>query len=912
MKQKLKPLLIFSGLTLALMLSAALIHNYQHLRNKRLPGFNTFLMQAYQELATFYDAGVVLVNSLVMAVQSTEPPKQSALRSIHIRVEKGSLENILSNIPTPASNVPKYAKKRYFNAWLKYPDDKWRRIKYRMRGRSIWHYDIEKPSFRLKLRKSNPINFLRHINLVSPEDRPMLANIVADDLARSMGVMAHVSEMVRLFINGRFAGVYQLQTREDEEMIRLNGRIPGPIYDAKYLKETWAKEDFEIIAEDKWLKELQVEPMQAMTDAIYMEPSPEKYDHLWSSIDFDKFANWHAVITLAGGLHSNWYHNQTFYFDPSRGLLEPIINDVNGHGMVTYPTTWRRILKPFKPDFHSPINELNFPLLDVALRDPRFHHARNKALYKALTGVGSLQSQTKLMQSYFKAMDPDVYADRHKGAIQATFGGLMRVPYSNGQYEESKLHMSEWINNRNGFLMDLLEKTSVRAVISRQPRNNQTFFVLEVDGDAAVTFNPSAFGKALWADRTLVGAPRDKVEKVELLHPGFKKDTNFYDNYYFFFFKRVPNHFLASGVQRYLFAADTDHESVAKALKGAFSNSLSGNRVKAEIAWSDDPAPLEVAYNSVSIHPWLFPEPATNTVAIGPGQVTLTHDLLVGPQQRLEVEPGTELRLGAGVSIISRGEIHMAGTADKPIVIRRLHDDQAWGAIVIQGEMAKNSRIEFARISGGSLEKAGNIPYSGMVNVHWADGFRLENSTLEANDLSDDTLHIVHSVFSISQTTLNNCFGDCIDLDYAKGTIENLQISNAGNDGVDFMTSDAKIRNASVIGSKDKGFSVGEMSNVTATEGVIRETAIGIAVKDRSTLSLNDWTLDSNDIGIDVYKKNWRYGGPGKADLTEIRFNANRLDIRAAKNGEVKLRGMGLPPVTEGEGSIRTIVEPRT
>ena len=58
------------------------------------------------------------------------------------------------------------------------------------------------------------------------------------------------------------------------------------------------------------------------------------------------------------------------------------------------------------------------------------------------------------------------------------------------------------------------------------------------------------------------------------------------------------------GVQRYLFAADISPQRIAQAVAGAFSNALSGDPVTAEIEWVDDLDPMDVEYNTVSLHPW--------------------------------------------------------------------------------------------------------------------------------------------------------------------------------------------------------------------------------------------------------------------------------------------------------------------
>jgi len=888
-----------------LVVVAPFLFNYQYLLGYKFAFKNhgePWWFKAYVIAGSAYDAGLMTVSSLMTAVQTIEPPARSPLKTFRLRVEDGSLEALVSNLPGSA-------KARYYRAWLEYPDGQWRRIKYRLRGKSQFHWQIEKPSLRLKSRKDNPIDGLRHINLISPKDRPMLGNIVADDLARSMGILTHVSEMVRLFINGRYMGVYQMQTREDEEMLRRNGRLPGPMYYGNALSVPWKREDFEIVAEDSWLKDISNDPLQEMLDAIAQPPSLARYRKLWSALDRDNYARWNAASVLVGSLHADFQHNQLFYFDPSTGMLEFVMNDAAGHGMSNYPSTWRRIVRPFVPDHRSPLNERLHPLLDAALRDPRFQHQRNAALYNLLNSKGSTENQKRLIKSYGVRLDADVRADRHKGALQDTFVGIKRMPYSNSQYDEAKSHMLAWVRERNAFLLGELRKASLRVVVPRRPRNGATVFMVEAGGNTALRFDPSAFGGGLRADKALGGIPSEAYNKIGLIHPGLREELDYvYEGIYYV--RRIPVHYLMPGVQRYLFAADISPQRITQAVAGAFSNALTGDAVRAKIEWVDDLEPMDVEYNTVSLHPWAIPAEVSGEVVVGPGVVELTDDLIVGPGQSLVIRPGTELRLGPGVSIASQGPVTMVGDADNPVVVKRLAADRPWGALAIQGRKARNSRIAFAEISGGSRDTLGNVPYLGMVNIHGADGFRLETSVLGSNTDSDDTLHIVHSKFRISNTRLHDCFGDCVDLDYARGTVENLDISGAGNDGIDFMTSRVTLGNVRIDGAGDKGLSVGEKSFVEATKGSIARAVTGIAVKDRSTLVLDQWRLAANGVGVDVYKKNWRYGAPGNVEMSDTVFEGNAVNLRVAAGGRVHLRGMGIPVASEGDGEILMVGKP--
>lgn len=860
-------------------------------------GRGSILLTAYMAVGGLYEAASMSVKSMVTLFTTHQVRDASPLADIHLRISDGSMRALMSNLPESG-------KSQYFKAELKYPDGRWRPIKYRLRGASSFHHQIDKPSIRIKLKRSNPIGLLRHINLINPEDRPMLANILADDIAHDIGVMAHLSRMVRVFINGEYRGVYQMQTREDEEMLRASQRVPGPLFIGNNLKDQWDAGDFEYAGETKGLEPLGLNPLNEMIKAIYGERRIDRVEKLRSVLDFDKYARYSAVVTLVGSWHIDAHHNQGFYFDPSRGMIEPMLLDANGHGMTTYPATWRRFVRPWKPDYSSPLNGLNHPLLDVVLQDPRFQHSRNTYLWQLLRGPGSIKSQHARMNAYYDMMDPDVYADANKGGLYRSFVGYTRFPYTNGEYDDAKKDMYEWIEKRNALLDNELKLSSVSVIVGPSSANGTQIIEISVDGNSAAQFNTSTFAGRLLADRNLDGTPEDDVRDRELLYPGLRADAE-YEYKEQSFGKPLPKRTLFAAPQRYLFSY-TGNEDVEALVKLAFSNDVTGETISPVVRFTDTLDTKLIEYNDFSIHAWSLQKlPADITpLVLGPGTVTLTETLTVSESESLTVVPGTTLLLGPGVSLVSRGKLNMEGTPGQPIIVSRLDPSSAWGAMLIIGAKSKGSRIDHANISGGSIAQFGALLMTGMVNVHWTTDFSLTNSDIGWNLVSDDTLHVIHSSADLENVNFARCNGDCIDFDFAEGSVHGLTVVNSGNDGVDFMESRITLSDINISGSGDKGFSVGEGSHIQANGGAIGRSEIGIAVKDSSTLDLRNWQLKNNKTAIDVYRKNWRYAMPGSAEIRSTTFDGNDLDVRVVKNGFVTIYGNQLPRNVESEGQV--------
>lgn len=844
---------------------------------------------------TFLDATDTVGSSLLMAIDFDTLPKQAKIGSIHLRLASGSLEAM-------AAKLPQSAKARYFDGTMLYPDGQWKRIKYRMRGRSIWHWMPEKPSLRIKLRKANPIDLQRHINLVNPEDRTMVANVLGEEIARNMGVLTHRSQFVRLFINNKYFGVYHRTTREDEEMLRLNRRVPGPLFIGEFLGKPWKKEQFDIAGRPDILEK--VNPIGQMVNAINAETGPARYQALWSAMSFEKLARWDAVMKVVGGIHTNNTHNHLYYFDPRLGRLEPVTTDINGHGMLLYPRWLDRHFKPYVPDYKLPLNEMLQPMMDAALRDPRFRHRRNQILYDSLQGVASAAAQTTILDNYYDKIDRDVRADRHKGSIEPLAIGIFRQPFSNLQYNEAKANLRNWISRRNEFLLQQLNQVAIKVSISPDGAEGSLVLVA-LSGNAAVRLDASVFSGALLADRTLSGQFSDTGQTDFLLHPGLVEDRLFS---YQIFGKEEDRYYLRPGVQRYLFAAPDDKTGkLAQRLGSAFSHSLSGKAVEVETSVVATIDPQTVEYNSATVHPWLLVPPPTGEILLGPGEVAVEKTIVVGPRQHLRVAAGTTLYMHPGAAIVSQGPVYIEGTPRSPIKIMRAQPSKAWAGILVHGESSANSRIRHTSITGGSFTNADNIVSSGMVAFYGSRGTHIEDSSLGGNVISDDTLHVVYGDVSVLHTKIGNCFGDCIDFDYVQGMVRDLAIEDAGNDGIDFMTSKVDLESVVIDGANDKGFSVGELSEVSATDIKIGHAQIAIAVKDRSQLTLDQSTIHDSEIGFDIYSKNWRYGQSGRASVKQTRFTKNQVDVRIDDDGLLTLGPGAEPTSITGDGTVEKV-----
>jgi len=416
-----------------------------------------------------------------------------------------------------------------------------------------------------------------------------------------------------------------------------------------------------------------------------------------------------------------------------------------------------------------------------------------------------------------------------------------------------------------------------------------------VEGNSAVLFDVDGFDETVFA-RAANGV-KEAIVGQNMLHPGLAEKPVTWESG-----RPVYDYQLGAGSKKYLFEVEPSYNinRLMNTLGSAFKNAVTGDVIVPKPVSKTE----ELDENRVDVSPEPIKNTSNKVHVLGPGEVILSSNLIVNADEELIVKPGSTILMAGGVSLLSKGRTTFNGDPESPIVVKRLDEDKPWGVVAIHGPMSAGSLIKNATFSGGSTSFLENRMFSGMLSISWTENFLMYNSTLEENVVSDDTLHVVHSSFEISNSNFKNCFGDCIDFDYSRGEIRHIKITNAKNDGIDFMRSDVEASQIEVFDAGDKGLSVGEMSHVKIGGSRVHASEIGVAVKDMSVVEIEDSTFSENKVAMSVYSKNWRFGGPGKIVIKNVVFALNNVDLDIEEAAQVQIFDGVSVDVTTGDGSF--------
>ena len=135
------------------------------------------------------------------------------------------------------------------------------------------------------------------------------------------------------------------------------------------------------------------------------------------------------------------------------------------------------------------------------------------------------------------------------------------------------------------------------------------------------------------------------------------------------------------------------------------------------------------------------------------------------------------------------------------------------------------------------------------------------NVKIEAtNQVCEDAVNLINAKGSIDSIEISNSVSDGLDIDFSNVYVGNITIKNSSNDCLDLSGGQYVIGNINLEGCNDKGVSIGETSHVQIQNINIKETYIGIAVKDSSLLDVGDANIDTSNYCFAAYRKKQEFG----------------------------------------------------
>lgn len=285
------------------------------------------------------------------------------------------------------------------------------------------------------------------------------------------------------------------------------------------------------------------------------------------------------------------------------------------------------------------------------------------------------------------------------------------------------------------------------------------------------------------------------------------------------------------------------------------------------------------------------------------GTVELMQNIKIPSGYTYQVAAGSKLIFRNGAFIYSEAPIIAIGTRENPIIFKG--EDRSGGGILAIGKdhQSRFQNVEFKSLGNLKPTEGGFLITSALTFYETAVVFK--NVSFEDNTSGDDLLNIFRSDFVLHKSKFHNSQADALDIDFSNGLISQTTFSNCGvslklnqmkdtvigstnslnGDCIDFSGSRVKLQDITINGAGDKGISVGEASEIQASNIFVKNVKYGVVSKDQSFLEIQNLALHNATVGLASYQKKSEFG-PGSifAQISE----ASEVDTMSiAENGSI-------------------------
>jgi Right handed beta helix region/CotH kinase protein len=749
------------------------------------------------------------------------PAKESPLPTIDLFVGDGVLDQMFRAKLTGSREVGRGpgGDRPYFSAYLVDESQKLQSAKIGLRGWGRFHHSPRKPSLRVKIRKDDVALGHRYVELQRPERVVGLTNYIPELLARRHGILTGLSDYTRLFINRKFKGVYMRSSRPGEPLTLALGRLPGPYFKGDALG-SYQGADLWSGSKNWRVFETSARPLEHFDEGlrlIGLEKTPQNLERLRDYFDFEAFARWQALMIVVGSQHTDNFHNHLYFSDPLTGLIEPVVWDVNGLGGHL--------------DVESVVDRVPNHIIDWMMRDPRWLHLRDEWIQKLIENDCDETNFRRTVDELWEKTGTDFSSDTFLAeSVSTPFTGVSKIEplpatAAKGEFES----VVTWMRRRRETLTRYL--------------NDAQFSVSPLDSGSLVT----VYGQ--------VGVRVESEGYSEVLYPGRAASK-----------VKTAGSLVDSTEARA--PAPLEYQIPLPPDQLKFYNAVRGNPIGPS---GEIPSPAPV----LTFHPTSLSQPRSEDVTLGPGLVEVKADLYVQAPASLTVKPGTDLRLGQGVSIVSTGPVLMLGTEQKLITVRA-SSDRPWGSFSLVGRGTDRSRLSYVHMEGGSEANFRGTRFKGMLNVYSCPDLKVKHCRFGANNISDDAVNLADSHFLVEDCVWKGARSDGLDSDMSQGVIRRTRFEDSGNDGLDLMTSKILVQDCEFVNCGDKGLSVGENSRALVMNSQFRRCQIGSQVKDDSRAYFQDCSFTDNAQTLDAYRKKWLYTSGGHLLVDRCRLEQKK------------------------------------
>jgi hypothetical protein len=249
-----------------------------------------------------------------------------------------------------------------------------------------------------------------------------------------------------------------------------------------------------------------------------------------------------------------------------------------------------------------------------------------------------------------------------------------------------------------------------------------------------------------------------------------------------------------------------------------------------------------------------------NFIGLKKNYTLIDEDIFIPKDLIVKIFPGQKIILTNNAFIFSDSP-WLVGGKEERVFISGKKDNFGGGILISETNLtSKFTNTSFSYLNG--INKNINLLaeqyiLSGAININQSEVI-FDDVEFKAIN-AEDALNIISSKFKILNSNYEDISSDAIDIDFGIGEILNSNFANIKNDAIDFSGSKAKLSNIEFSHIGDKLVSVGENSIVDINDIVGKDSFVGFASKDGSTLKGNNINFNNVSIPFSSYVKKSEY-----------------------------------------------------
>ena len=693
------------------------------------------------------------------------------------------------------------------------------KIRLRVKGkRKLHHYDKDYQSYKVDIRGENRFLGYEELNLQKPITRNYTSEYLYHKLQKEIGNIALDYSFVNLSTNGTSNGVYAIEESVAKELIERHNKRFGPIINTEdSTGEIFPEHTFEARDFKYWTKN---NPELLKNVFSILNNFREEKNNYENSFNWKKWANFFAVNDLLGSYHGALSSSVNYYYNPTNGKIEPIGRDAHvGAG-----------------------NFDNFIILDFVTAEKvncswvcpnkewfiRFFYKKDKSFREEflLEYLKTLKylTEKKFIDKFFENHADEI--DLINDAIYAEFSKVDKISWKGlAPYVFSK----ENIYNRSKMIKDKI------SLYDNFSNNEVEQFVPKI----------SLSKNYLYYDATSKKFPiKIKIQCDE--------NKNIYTLYAIGKFKKKFEN--CKNLNSAIILSDLEGNSINIDTKNNFET-LYFNKI---FDYTKLPNILDL---------FKF-EKINDNYRLIQSEITIDENIYIPANTNIIIDKGTKVMIINNSTLFSEGNLILNGSPQKKIMM--YGDIKKGGAFVQINGSFKANNFEIKDLSQPANKNF--LLYGGLNFVN--SEVRIENTNI-TNSKGEDGINLVNSKSILLNIKVNQIKSDGIDVDGGNFNFTNVNCFQILNDCIDI--SGAKFNGQKVKADDigDKVISVGENSKGKLQKLIVKNSNIGVAVKDSSYLELI--SMDSKKTNLDavVFTKKEEFG---PASLTIKKYEGGDYD----------------------------------